>query len=940
MITNFISSIDFLSSVESIKFNKSPKFQSFFGGLISLIVILFSLAMSIYISLGILLKNAPNSNHSIELSDNLEDYFFSNNGIEFFFALKFANSTPYIDSRIFTARALQIETYNIINENGVETSTHEKSIDLKLCSEIYNKTEASYLNVIFPFEKYFCIPSNVAKLNGNRGSKISNIVKIYIEKCSNITQSDILTTTSNDIIKENNSQNSKENEIYINKLNNKSYQNFTVNNQIDKNICLPIEEINQILSQGFINIMTSDYLVNENNFDQPLTKYLNDISDIIIGGNTSLDYYINYNKLKFQDDNGLILEDIQTKDVLKIFNIKNIFYYKSSNIIASIQFEITTQMNKIFRTYPKIQEILTKIGGFINAINILGFLLYYLYYKAFRIIDLVIENHFGAFEFTIKSSNLKKVSEFIQNSKYNYFISEYNKNLDNRKNYGNEKIDKIVSYQNIDNNFANKNSSEKEPMIYNEMHYKIGFETDKLDKNSINNENVNKPLLNNNIKISDQLKENKNINYNNNLKTPENYMPTKFILVSNSKIKENKICRNLNIENLKNLKSFDLTKKNEIGIEFNNYDDEKEKSQEKSNFLKERMNHNSLNHNKLNEIVTNKNNKIEKENSIDYFKNDFKKRNKKLRFRDNFPLKKDFLSNKIDSINELQIDKNYRERGNFEHFSKQFTIKNDPSFCKINDKIKGENENFNKNINCNDVKNIKNNILELSVNHHHNESEFDSPVIYGYECEKNTQKNIEFICKNNINYNKKFNIPEDSPDLVNNFKNFEIEKHIKKKSSKNKENLNNASNKSFRNSIRKIGTSFLTSKDVKFRIKKDLFFNYWCYKKDNKLKKILQNKEEIINYYLSIENLTKISFDVKYLKYLYLDKENLDLIDQFYKYSIIDHDNIDKLKFLILGENFEFKKTISQEYRNIDPSNRETLKKEKIRLINELLKLE
>lgn len=52
--------IDYLEKKEKLKIYSKSRYQSVFGGVISLITILLSLSMAIYLSLEILFKREPN----------------------------------------------------------------------------------------------------------------------------------------------------------------------------------------------------------------------------------------------------------------------------------------------------------------------------------------------------------------------------------------------------------------------------------------------------------------------------------------------------------------------------------------------------------------------------------------------------------------------------------------------------------------------------------------------------------------------------------------------------------------------------------------------------------------------------------------------------------------------------------------------------------------
>jgi len=918
MISSFISSIDFLSTFESIKFNKNSRFQSFFGGIISLIIILFSSAMTFYISLDIFLKNEPKTVNSLELMKDLDNVYFSNRDIEFFFALKFANSTAYIDDSIFTIRASQIESQNNFTENGLVTTSYEKEINLKLCSDLYNQNDIADLNINFPLEKYFCIPSDQVKLKGHIGSQIFHSLKIYVEKCKNRTienqlENDINYSNFTSLI--NQTKTSLNNNLSIHSTN----ETFSekLQNGFNEKICKPIEDINYYLNQGYIHILSSDYLINEKNYNQPLIKYLNDVSDIISDEQTGLNYIIYYHELEFENDNGLIFDNTERINVFKIFNIKNSFDFSNDNKIAFIQIELANNMNVYNRTYPKIQDVLTKLGGFINGINIIGYMLYYFYFRAFRIIDLIIENHFQALNLTLRKTYLTDVSNFMMNAKYN--VENVKKNFD------------VSDYNegSIVNNF-NNNSNSQNIMIITNKRKNVQFENFKINGEQINIEKKDGFEFEN--------KSNKNKECFKDKNNRRKFVKSYFF--------ENEISDHLkrNIKISKEDQSYDSLK-GQNSMKLNNFNETLFQKNKENNLM--RTNSFGLNlrkdRNSLNDSFIESENK---ENNNDI--NDIIKINKSINLSNQRINTETNLINCVSKENhkpkliknessENQINSSKRESvviSSLNTNSKKKTIKdiglpvNKSVTSEINFKKK-ENIEMNKTKN-HDIKIISNKLLELSINNEINEHLSNKDSLEIIENQVNL-KGAE-IQHQISNYKRDFNQDKEFYNLKSNNKNFNLDaNNCSQIPSNQKFSLNHLKSK---------GSNIINPELFNFTIKKTLFSTYWCKSKNKKLQKLLNNKEDIINNYLSIENLIRISYDVKFLKYFFLDEEKENIIDKFYQYSILDDENINTIKLLVFAEKYNLKNNYFEIFQKTKKLCNQQNKHDKIIFLRDLLKFD
>ena len=315
-----ISNIDFLCAHEGIRINSKKKFQSIFGGSISLIIIILSSIMTIYLTLQIYFKKEPNIIYSRKLLSEMINYNVTKIGTEFFIAMQYPNSTYYLDETIFTISGTQQEVIFNQKEDSVITSFLETPFKFQKCSDLYSLDELNSKNIHFPSNLFYCPPVDSLKIGGFWGGKFYNSIKISVNKCNNDTL------------------------------------------PADSPRCRPIEEINSLINGGIINIFSSDYLLDQQNFDFPIKKYLKDIFDRVSDRN-SINYQISYNVLNFINDHGMIFEDLSYSDFAKINEVKISYNFGDDKRIAFFQIYKINYSDTYRRNYPKLQDLLTKVGG-------------------------------------------------------------------------------------------------------------------------------------------------------------------------------------------------------------------------------------------------------------------------------------------------------------------------------------------------------------------------------------------------------------------------------------------------------------------------------------------------------------------------------------------------------------------------------------------------
>jgi len=404
---SLLENCDFLSKQEYLRINSKKRYQNITGGILSLSIILLSVIMIFYFIIDMLYNNDPRVYESKIINQSSKDYNLDKNNIEFFVSLEHRNSTYYLDETVYKVSAVLSEMRFEQVNGTVKQYSSEQEVKMIPCSNIYNSKEIQKFNVNFPQKLFYCFPPGKSYFGGFWGSTHYTSTKIYIKKCSN--------------------------------------------NTLDKDDfpCKPIDYIDSVIDYGIISIMISDYLVNHKNFTDPLTKYLMNNFDRLSYKN-AINYLISYSSLIYSTDVGLIFNSLESTEYPIIGDFKTSYNFGESNTIAFIQIECNYFQVNYLRSYVKLQDLLTKIGGVVKSLVLFGNFFNYFYSYAFSTIDNVLSNHVNLSIVNELNLNAPDKKFFFSNS----FNNNFNKVVKNLKDINHSEI-KIKNNNQFNNKYLN-----------------------------------------------------------------------------------------------------------------------------------------------------------------------------------------------------------------------------------------------------------------------------------------------------------------------------------------------------------------------------------------------------------------------------------------------------------------------------------------------------
>ena len=440
----FLKQLDFISPSISLHFKGDTSHVSIFSGILTIIAYIFSLSFGIYFARDFFLRKTPQVFYYNRYVSEAGSIPVNSDGVFSFIQITdMATNTP--DSVDFDAiRIIGIELdINLYKEsNDLNQYDHwiygncNKDIDTKGISELitfekfnesacirkyYKKSDKKYYNTN---DKNFRWPS----LDHGCSHPNRTFYGIIVEKCRN------------DSLR------------------------FLSNNKW----CKSTSYIIKYMETRAINFQVIDQFTDILNYKKPLFKYFYAVSNGF-NEDTFTTNHLNFNPLTVTTNDGLFI-DTESSIVSYYFdqNEKNVANTGNSGIYSAFYFWLQNRMQYQERTYQKIQEALSDIGG-LGSIVLLIAEFINLLVSRFTIIN-------DTDEFLTEISAPKKIdknmfkNQINSNNNINNYINKNNNNVNNHNN--------AINF-NINNNSKNNKNNNVNTSMNRESHESL-----KISQNS------------------------------------------------------------------------------------------------------------------------------------------------------------------------------------------------------------------------------------------------------------------------------------------------------------------------------------------------------------------------------------------------------------------------------------------------------------------------
>ena len=332
---NFIILIDLFGHYPSFVIHNRLIHKTFFGGIITIIVVFIAIITTIFFSQELLYRKYPYVNLSTEIYNNPKKIDYYNN-FEFAIGIKNPNNNLFeINESIFFIKAFLVKT--IINSSG--TYNIKESINLKRCSETFNESNINYdLFKNLSLDNLYCISNEQNDIN-----------EIYIK------------------------------EFYGNNNFQKIEIQFYECTNSTNNICSSKNEINTFLNSTLSYYVINNY-IRPNNHKYPFQRTINEYY-YYISNNLFISLNQNIHHIDIETDDGFMfttnnkISTFKTEKIIRNLRTKN----NNEENFISLSIQLNNYIEKYHRKYYKIQDLAAQVGGVYNTIFLicLSFLIMY-----------------------------------------------------------------------------------------------------------------------------------------------------------------------------------------------------------------------------------------------------------------------------------------------------------------------------------------------------------------------------------------------------------------------------------------------------------------------------------------------------------------------------------------------------------------------------------
>ena len=430
-------------------FNNKEKISSYFGLVLTITYIFVSVILFMFYLIATIKRIEIKVYDSTEYAENTPSLEVNSNIMYFAFGVEdHKTSSRFIDETIYYPKVLYISRDKI---NGKFLTTINRELPYERCKE--ENFGDNYKKFFYEGElnTSYCLKNfNLTLAGGYKYDKFSYI-RLKIFPCVNTTE--------------------------------------------NNNHCKPKEIINQYLSSTYISLIIKDIGLNPTNFTNPILPTIQNLFTTI-DKKFFREFILYFGVTEIQTDKGFFNEMLDTQKFLRYrsdqqtITLRDESELEKGNEIGIIQIRLDDNITVQKRTYMKLPEVFSKIGGYMQIISTI-----------FSIISIVINKIGpeikilnGIFNFNIKKN---KIMMKI-NSLKDFNLIEFSKNstLFSSKKENSKKINNIKIFKKLNT------KCKKEDLIIdkNDSMLPITIINNKYDESSQNKKNNKYP--DENLKIS------------------------------------------------------------------------------------------------------------------------------------------------------------------------------------------------------------------------------------------------------------------------------------------------------------------------------------------------------------------------------------------------------------------------------------------------------
>ena len=461
---------DMYSKRISFFFNNKEKIGSFFGLFLTIVYIIASLTLLLFQIIIVVQRQELRVYDSKTYPQEIPSITVDSEQLYFAFGLEDPKtSNRFIDDSIYTARVVFVDK---VKENDEFKTAEERVLEYEQCKVEKFGDNYQHLFIKDELNNSYCLKNffNLTFAGGYKYERMTYI-RIRIYPCVNKTEN-----------------------------------NYTCKSQ---------EEIDYYMSSGYFSIIIKDFGFNPSNYSFPVAPTLQDLFTTI-DKKIIRNYILNFGITEIHTDTGFFSENKEVKRYLQYRKEKETFsfrdeqeYYNGKSVIL-VQMKLDDTLVSQNRTYTKIAEIFSRIGGYMQLMNTIFLLLTSIVNKLhsqLKIINSIfnfnLKHNKVILKFqtlkdtnTIKNArNNKRVVISSKKSLFNFNQLEDNKSKNNLIIKDKEKEKEFSNFSSGLNICENKKNESKN-FIRISKKSNISFENSKNDNNNKKNEKSQNMLIN------------------------------------------------------------------------------------------------------------------------------------------------------------------------------------------------------------------------------------------------------------------------------------------------------------------------------------------------------------------------------------------------------------------------------------------------------------
>jgi len=463
----FIKNLDYLSPPITLYYEGSLSHSSIVSGILSFISFILIIAIAVYFSLDLIQRSNPSAFYYNRYIEDSGIFPMNSSSVFHFISLSLAENN-YVDNGVdFNSfRVFGIENHSslYLNDTNINHFNHwlygpckigvdnGRGRDILSSHSYFEKSACIKKYFDMDKQKYFDIGEPEFRwpvmAHGTYNAK-SQFYVIILERCKEETINIILGGENN---------------------------HCTTDKQFKEKMGL----------SSIAHMFYADYYVDVLNYKNPNTKFLNRVENYINFENYPMNN-LNFNPVYLKTHNGLVLDNIEEEEAY-LYERNDVLTYQSNGVeIYTIYcFWLNNNQKYYERTYKRIQDVISNIGGINQAITFIAVIINKLYNNFIILCDT--EN------LLYSTIDLEKCIYKRDSNKFRELKNKKNKNLKNISEKGkiinekqNMKSNKIINKIDYSNISKSKN---------------LTFNKDEIDKS---NEKLNEFDNNSKIKVNENI---------------------------------------------------------------------------------------------------------------------------------------------------------------------------------------------------------------------------------------------------------------------------------------------------------------------------------------------------------------------------------------------------------------------------------------------------